>query len=257
MLAAPRTATLKDIVQKTFDTPTGPVGLTDSPMNLSVEQKPLRELVAEKLRDLILNGQLTAGTALRESRVAAEFGVSRNPVREAIRSLEAAGLVDVHPRKGAVVSSFSQQDLHQIFELRLLLQDHVGRLAARNASDDEIKALQACVDAGAEATDASSFVAASAYHREFHERLELASGNRWISVALQPLQSRTEMVFSTVLTHRQRFTWREHQAIVDAIRNRDEDGAAEAIKSHIRQAVDEYDAIQARGGSETEVGESD
>ena len=84
--------------------------------------RPLREVVAEEIRAMIVRGDLAPGERLLEDRLAEQLGVSRNPVREAIRSLEATGLVEVVPRRGAYVSRLDVEDARQLLEVRGILE---------------------------------------------------------------------------------------------------------------------------------------
>ena len=110
--------------------------------------RPLREVVAEEIRAMIMGGQIAPGERLIEDKLAAELGVSRNPVREAIRSLEATGLVDVVPRKGAYACLVDGNDIRQIQELRAAINGWAAELAAVRRTDGDVRRLRSCVEAG-------------------------------------------------------------------------------------------------------------
>ena len=101
--------------------------------------RPLREVVAEEIRAMIMGGQIAPGERLIEDKLAAELGVSRNPVREAIRSLEATGLVDVVPRKGAYACLVDGNDIRQIQELRAAINGWAAELAAVRRTDGDVR----------------------------------------------------------------------------------------------------------------------
>jgi len=104
--------------------------------------KPLRELVSDALREAIMNGTLHAGERLMEIQLAEEMGVSRTPVREAIRKLELEGFVVMIPRKGAYVSDISLKDINDVFEIRTALDALAAGLAAERITDDELELLE-------------------------------------------------------------------------------------------------------------------
>ena len=99
--------------------------------------KPLRDIVFEALREAIIAGQLRPGERLMEVQIADELGVSRTPVREAIRKLELEGFVIMVPRKGAYVSDISIKDITDVFEIRRALEGLAVELAARRMTEDE------------------------------------------------------------------------------------------------------------------------
>ena len=104
--------------------------------------KPLRDVVFENLRAAILDGNLKAGQRLMEVQLAEQLGVSRTPIREAIRKLELEGLVVMLPRKGAYVANMSFKDLIDVLEIRASLEGLAAYLAAERRSDEEIVALE-------------------------------------------------------------------------------------------------------------------
>ena len=110
--------------------------------------RPLREVVAEHLRSMILSGELAAGERLLEDKLAERLGVSRNPVREAIRVLETTGLVEVVPRQGAYVCQPDLSELRHLLDVRGALEGHAAEAAARHRPEGLIDRLQACIDEG-------------------------------------------------------------------------------------------------------------
>lgn len=116
------------------------VGSPDRP----IERRPLHEEVADRLRELITEGRLAAGSRLNERVLCAQLGVSRTPLREAFKVLAAERLVELHPNRGAIVASLSLEDVEHLFELMATLEGLVGALAAQRRTDaelDEIRAL--------------------------------------------------------------------------------------------------------------------
>ena len=212
-----------------------------------LSHRPLREVVAEEIRAMIMSGAIAPGERLVEDKLAAELGVSRNPVREAIRSLEATGLVDVVPRKGAYACLVNRDDVRQIQELRAAINGWAAELAATRRTDADVRRLRACVEAGRAASNAGDGVRAAEQHRDFHLAMEDAAGNPYIGVVLNPLRHRTEMIFSILLDRRGALSWDDHEAICNAVVDRDGARARVLVEDHILSALEHYEqAVEPR-----------
>ena len=212
--------------------------------SLGASHRTLREEVAAEIHSLILLGELAPGERLVEDRLASELGVSRNPVREAIRLLESTGLVEVVPRRGTYVTSVDVDDLGQLLELRTVIEGYAAELAATRATPDDVAALTAIVTSGLDATERGDVVTAAGAHRSFHQELERVAGNRYITEVAAPLRNRTELVFSLLLDRRRQLTWTEHEAIVAAIGTGDGAGARAAVSAHLHRVRDELRTLQ-------------
>src|ERR1700693_4514536 len=112
---------------------------------LGEDHSSLHDRVVTELRQAILSGRLKPGERLVEGRLADELGVSRNPVREAIRALASEGLIEVTARRGAAVATMTEQEARETIELRALLEGQNGRLAARRHDGEIIKRIEAAV----------------------------------------------------------------------------------------------------------------
>jgi DNA-binding GntR family transcriptional regulator len=204
--------------------------------------RPLREVVAEELRSMILRGDLAAGERLLEDRLAEQLGVSRNPVREAIRSLEATGLVEVVPRRGAYVCRPDLDEVRQLLEVRGVLESYAAALVANTLPDGIVPELRRLVADGVAAHAAANHVRAAELHREFHEAIEHASGNPYLRQVIEPLRERTELVFSLLLENRGVGGWHEHERILDAIASGDEEAARATVYEHIMSVLGDLEA---------------
>lgn len=107
------------------------------PAQKSLQHRTISAAVAEDLRRRIVDGEFKAGFQLRQDALAAEFGVSRIPVREALMQLEAEGLVKIHPHRGAIVSELSTEEVQELFELRTLLEPRLLKASARHLTKDD------------------------------------------------------------------------------------------------------------------------
>jgi DNA-binding GntR family transcriptional regulator len=212
-----------------------------------LNHRPLREVVAAEIRAMIVSGEIGPGERLVEDKLAAELGVSRNPVREAIRSLEATGLVDVVPRKGAYACLVDGDDIRQIQELRAAINGWAAELAAARRTDDHLRRMRACIEAGRASSTANDAVRAAEQHREFHLILESAAGNPFIGVVLNPLRHRTEMVFSILLHRRGALAWDEHEQIYNAIADKDPELSRLLAERHILSALALYEQALEHG----------
>lgn len=210
-----------------------------SVMSVGADHRTLRELVADAIIQRIQRGELAPGTRLYEDKLAAELGVSRNPVRESIRALEATGLIEVIPRRGAYVAEIDHNDLCQLLEVRQILESHAADLAARNCTDEIVARLDRCITEGSEASQRDDLVRAAQRHREFHLAIEEASGNRYIGDTVGPLRQRTELVFSMLSDHRSMLSWEEHRRIRDAIAARDPELARQRTLEHMAGVIDD------------------
>ncbi len=199
--------------------------------------RPLRDLVAERLRRRIVTGELEAGARLNERKLAAELAVSRNPVREAIRTLEAAGLVEVLPRRGAFVATPDADRIAELMSIRRVLEGHAAGLAAQHHTASELEELRATLDRGEAASYRGDHLRAASAHDEFHRLVDDMSHNPYISLATRPLRERTELVFSLLVDARADVQWSGHEQIFAAVEARDPEAAEAAVVDHVEAVL--------------------
>ena len=142
------------------------------------EYKPLRDVVFENLREAIVEGRLKPGQRLMEVQLAEQLGVSRTPVREAIRKLELEGLVVMLPRKGAYVANMSLKDLIDVLEIRASLEGLAASLAAERITDEDIKKLESIVEEFKDGINESNVEALLRKDVEFHECIFKSTNNK-------------------------------------------------------------------------------
>ncbi len=217
-------------------------------MSIGQSHRTLREVVADEVRRMIMSGDLKPGERLYEDRLAEQLGVSRNPVREAIRALEGTGLVEVIPRRGAYVSQFDPDETRQLLELRCVIEAYAAEQAALLRTDDDIEQLRACLVEGRAASEEGDVVRAAEWHRGFHVAIEKAARNVYLDATVGPLRHQTELVFSMLQDTRAVLGWDEHQAIFDAIAAGDTSAARARTVDHMDSVVrDLHDRSAASG----------
>ncbi|MBD8975378.1 GntR family transcriptional regulator [Veillonella magna] len=200
--------------------------------------KPLREVVSETLRQAIRDGIFKPGERLMEIPLSEELGVSRTPIREAIRKLELEGFVIMIPRRGTYVADISLKDISQVFEIRSALEELAGALAAERITAEEIEYLERMlVEIGTyiEKKDMDRIVEADV---NFHEVLYKASRNERLVEIIHNLREQT-LRFRTVSMNqpgRLAKTWEEHRLLVEAIADRDANKARKIARLHMEHS---------------------
>lgn len=192
------------------------------------------DFVYSSLRAFIRDGRLRPGDRLRETEVADRLGVSRTPVREALRRLESEGLVAYAARRGLIVAELDQQQVTELYALRVILEGGAARLAAQHASEVEVRALRAIVARHADVPpeDLATHVQ---LNRLFHQAIYQAARNRYLLVALNSLQDSLALLRETTYAApgRPAAALQEHLEIADAIERRDAAAAEAAARHHI------------------------
>lgn len=180
----------------------------------------------------IRSGDLAPGARLRETELAARLGISRTPVREAIRQLEADGLVIHAPRQGAVIRALDYAEVMELYEMRAVLEGTAARMAARAASDLELGELEAL---NAELSAAPDAATAYELNRQFHLTLLDAAKNRFLVKSMNALQKTLLILGPTTLAapDRAAAAVAEHARLLAALRARDEARAEAEMRAHI------------------------
>jgi DNA-binding GntR family transcriptional regulator len=203
---------------------------------LGAEQTPLREKVAEELRAAIISGQLKPGERLVEDRLAEELGVSRNPIREAIRTLASEGFVEVEARRGAVVASLSSEEVAELLEVRATLESANAKLAARRRDPVILDQLKNVLARGTAAIDRGDTAALPYLNNEFHAQLAQAGHNRVMADLMKTLRDRTAPLFRSIGLDAARRSWAEHAEILRAVIAGDSELASLLAYRHVLNA---------------------
>ena len=193
------------------------------------------EHVYRRLRDAIQLGEFKSGHRVMEIEVAEWLKVSRTPVRDAIRRLEAEGMLEHEPRNGLVVARLDRQAVMELYAMRETLEGTAARLCARHASDMEIQDLADLIER--ERQIQGDLEALPPHNRRFHQAIHRGAHNRYLEkslVAISDLGLLGSPLMS--LPQRARTAVTEHAQIVEAIQRRDPDAAEEAARNHVRAA---------------------
>lgn len=192
----------------------------------------------EVLRDMILDGTLSPGERLNEVQLSQALGISRGPLREAIQRLASEGLVEAVTHRGVYVRSFSAHELSDLYELRIALETHAVRLAARQAPGERIDELSRLLDEN-ESSMGTDAVGAYPTDPDFHARLARLAANSPLVAALTEVgrKIRLARARSAYQPRRARSALEEHRAIVAALAARDGERAASLLEAHLTSSL--------------------
>lgn len=201
------------------------------------EYLPLRDVVFNTLRRAILRGELVPGQRLMEIRLADQMGVSRTPVREAIRKLELEGLVVMVPRKGAEVAHISGKNLRDVLEVRRALEELAGELACERMTAEDFKKLEQANLKFASVLDSDDITVLGQADEEFHGLIYQATDNDRL---VQMVNHLREQMYRYRIEHLKNKSQRtillqEHQDIMRALAARDVEAVRRAIRVHINK----------------------
>ena len=214
------------------------------------EYLPLREVVFNTLREAILTGELEPGEHLMEVKLANKLGVSRTPIREAIRKLELEGLVVMTPRRSAEVAKITKEDLVDVLEVRRVLEALSIELCCKNRTKEEIVLLKENLGKFKKSVESGDLTEIAKTDVQFHEIIYNATGNRRLNQILYNLREqmyRYRVEYLKEDDSRNRLV-KEHEEITQAIRARDVKRAQELSFEHLEnQRRGIIQAIRAEG----------
>ncbi|MGE0845436.1 MAG: GntR family transcriptional regulator [Flavobacteriaceae bacterium] len=214
----------------------------------------------QTIRKAILRGDYPSGMHLKEADLAATLGVSRTPVREALRRLDAEGLVAVTPNSGTRVATWNQSTVREIFELRAIVESYCAGLAANKINDEQVAELHAIVDAMEGLLDCDTKDGVdqlAALNNQFHAIVLEAADNRHLSAFLPGLIDITVVLKTYTRYSRDELlrSCRQHRDLIEALENRDERWSSAVMSLHLLTARSKYlsrtadEAKDANGGS--------
>ncbi|MGV2052416.1 GntR family transcriptional regulator [Agrobacterium sp. 22-209-1] len=222
--------------------------MTDSDLGKSdYTRRPAPELVRDGLRTAIFSGELTEGTQLRQDQLAEQYGTSRIPVREALRQLEAEGLVRIEPNRGAVVTSLSLDDVLEMLDIRIALECHALRLAIPNTAEEDLDHAASILDAYNSDPDPGNWgmvnwsfhstLYAPCHRPKLLQMIEANNGhvNRFVrmQVSLAAGKERPQ---------------REHETLLELCREGRIEAAVKLLETHIEQTQKSFRASRRQRG---------
>ncbi len=208
---------------------------------LTVEQPAqLAELAYKSLHRSILSGRLKVGSLHNEMKLARELGISRTPVREALLELASQGLVEILPRKGIRIKLFSEQDVHEVFQVREIIEVGIVESVVKHRCAGQLSELRAVLQKQqyeADKGDAAEFLTVD---RLFHSTMCKLTGNSRLSVILENLRDLIHVMGAEALLREGRFqeVVAEHREIFTCLEDSDTDGARNAVSLHLARSKD-------------------
>lgn len=194
----------------------------------------LREKILENIRDAIISGTLKAGSRVSEPELAERYGISRTPIREAFRQLESEGYLTVIPRRGAIVSEFSQKDVEDFYAIKSILEGYAARQACLRLTDKELDRLQSNNQRLQELAEHNDIKAFFKVHNDFHEMFIKAADNERLRELITSVVTRFQRLrfMSLNLPGRMAIVVQEHGKIIEAFRRRDAETAEALVRKN-------------------------
>ena len=201
-------------------------------LDTALAPRALYQEVAERLREQIFNRELEPGSWIDEQKLTAELGISRTPLREALKVLAVEGLVTMKVRRGAYVTEMSTDDVHQVYHLLALLESDAAGEVARNASPEDLAQLRALHDRLEREVHQREFFFAT--NEAFHIQLLTIAGNRWRQQIVADLRKvmKLNRHHSLFKQGRPEESLTEHRALMDALERRDGALATRLMRAH-------------------------
>ncbi|MEH0019371.1 MAG: GntR family transcriptional regulator [Desulfobacter sp.] len=208
--------------------------------------EPLAKKALKALRSSILANDLTTGVVYNEKGLAADLGISRTPVREALLELSSKRLVRFLPQKGVIINTFSPKDVGDVFDVRTALEVYaIGKICG-NGGPGDISGLDACLGAqkaAARQNDTAGFMDAD---REFHIKLMALAGNNYLMEMMHDIRDIMHLMGVRALEARERMARviAEHEAILEAVGAGDASAASAAMADHLARSMDAVNQIE-------------
>lgn len=199
-------------------------------------KKTKSDKIVDQVRYEILTGDILPGAWLRQDELADRFDISSTPVREALRRLEAEGLVEHTPYQGVRVIAYTLKDIEDYFNLRSLLEGYAVQLLIAQDNDDGLEKLQAMLQRAREAYERGDIIPLTELNWAFHEEIIHLCDSRLLQDVVKKVWRAFQYDTLLMIPDRAKCTLDEHQAVVDAIRQGDEATAVKEMRSHIEEA---------------------
>ncbi len=209
--------------------------------------RSLDDMAYEAIREAIISGSFAAGAPLVETRIAEQLGVSKTPVRAALRRLEARGFVERVPHSGVYVTEYSFQDVQDVFAVRAVLEGLAMRIAASSCSQQEIEEARTLLGAAERALNEGKTGLARELGREWHGLLLSTVANRFLSDMLELLKDHIERgrSMTAIDVDSARKSVEEHTQVLDAIEARNGELAEDLVRTHLMRVVEDFEGFSA------------
>jgi DNA-binding GntR family transcriptional regulator len=203
---------------------------------------PLRHAVFDVIAEMIINGELQPGEHLVENELAAQLGVSRQPVREALQRLHSEGWIDLRPALGAFVHVPTEDEADQLLAARTLLEAESARLAARRATPEQVEHLWELQRAGEKALRDDDHEGMVAANSALHAYVVSMSGNKVLAELIGMVDRRVRWYYSPIVRSRGRESWDEHRELIEVIASRSGRRAGDLMRRHTERTRESYHA---------------
>ena len=212
------------------------------------ENKSLTTLIFEKVREDVLNGVYKSGEKIIEAKVAEEMGVSRTPVREALKQLELDGLVENIPNRGVVVKGVTIDDVHDIYTMRIAIEGIAAKWSVERMPDEALKDLKEIYELMEFYTMKNDIDKIFELNTRFHEVIYKSACSRYLEHVLSDFQQFIKITRKKSLASEGRMVeaLKEHKVILDAFMVRDSEAAVKALVYHIEQSRFNVDKLSNR-----------
>lgn len=199
---------------------------------------PLRVQVYEALKEAITSGKLRPGERIIEDRICADLGVSRSPLREALRRLEGEGLVSILPRRGVTVTKLNPEDAIALFAVREVLEGLAASLASRHATARQLAGLESICDEMERQIQSGRMGRVVDLNSRFHDLMAVTSRNRWLQEFIATIRAQTRRFYRSSIEDPNRApkSLSEHRQILQALKERDSIEAESLARLHVLRA---------------------
>lgn len=214
--------------------------MNTSVVKLGQKHAPLFTVVRDRIREDILNGVYRPGDRLIEGKLSEDLGVSRIPIREALRELSAEGIVTIEPRRGASVAVLSDSQARNLAEVRAALEGLNARLAAMRRDEATIEILKDILQRGQEALAREDMAELKQLNTLFHEHLGTMAQNHVLTELTNSFRDRTTLLFAPSNIQRVRNNWEEHAQILNAVIAGNAELANLLATQHVYNAASAY-----------------
>jgi len=202
-----------------------------------LDRRTLHDAVVDRVRNLVIEGQLAPGARIHESQLGTALGVSRTPLREALKVLASEGLIELVPGRGAIVKRLTRKDVRDMLDVLVALETLAGRLACRHASDGDIARLRTIHDEMMSLYAAGDRLEYYWRNQAIHAGLAALSGNALLASMHQTIAARLKRI--RFIGNEEPDKWagavREHEAMMEALEARDDARLADSIRGHLDQ----------------------